>query len=123
MISKLKAYNSEDALALIRSYFKERQGRVKLGSTKSPWQDIKMRYPQGSCFGPLLWNVFQNDLFFFIKNCQLSMYADDHQLYLSGFQSNDVQRVLNDQAQQVANWNLDNILLTNNIKTNFKLCS
>ena len=39
--------------------------------------------------------------------CQLSMYADDHQLYLSGAQISEVESVetiLNDQAQVAANW-------------------
>ena len=75
MIRKLKAYNfSEQSLTLLRSYFEQRQGRVKLGTVTSEWQKIKKGCPQGSCFGPLLWNIFQNDLFFSIKHCQLSMY-------------------------------------------------
>lgn len=80
MINKLKAYNfSEQALSLIRSYFEHRQGRVKLG--RSDRHDIKRGCPLRSCFGPLLWNIFQNDLSYPITDCHLSMYADDHQLY------------------------------------------
>ena len=43
-------------------------------------------------------------------------FSDNHQLYLSGFQSDDVQRLLNDQAQQVANWYSDNVSLANKDK-------
>lgn len=40
LIRKLKAYNfTEDALALLRSYFEQRQGRVKLGTITSNWQN------------------------------------------------------------------------------------
>ena len=82
MIRKLKAYNfSKQSLSLLRAYFEQRLGRVKIGTATSEWQKIKKGCPQGSCFGPLLWNIFQNDLFFSIKHCQLSIYADDHQLY------------------------------------------
>ena len=120
LIRKLKAYNfTEDALALLRSYFEQRQGRIKLGTITSKWQNIRKGSPQGSCFGPLLWNIFQNDLFFSINKCQLSMYADDHHLYLSGSWASDVESTLNDQAQVAANWYSDNFLLAN--KENFKL--
>ena len=36
---------------------------------------------QGSNLGPLLWNIYQNDLFYLNRVSSLSMYADDHQLY------------------------------------------
>jgi len=50
------------------------------------------------------------------KNCQLSMYAGDHQLYLSGAQISEVESVetiLYDPAQVAANWYSDNFLLAN----------
>ena len=40
--------------------------------------------PQGSSFGPLLWNLFQNYLSLQVKDENLTMYADDHQLYVMG---------------------------------------
>ena len=33
---------------------------------------------QGSIDGPLLFDLFINDLFFFIQDCTLSNYADDN---------------------------------------------
>ena len=114
MIRKLKAYNfSKQSLTLLRSYFEKRLGRVNLGTATSDWKKIKKGCLQGSCFGPLLWNIFQNDLFFSINYCQLSMYADDHQFYSSGTRVSDVERILNDQAQVAANWYSDDKLLAN----------
>ena len=71
MLSKLRAYGfSGHALKLLRSYFTERKNRVRLGmETTSEWKDVNRGCPQRSTFGPLLWNIFQNDLTFNVCNC------------------------------------------------------
>ena len=63
LIEKLKQYGfSSEALQLLKSYFEGRQNRVKLGETRSDWKRTDRGCLQGSPFGPLLWNIFQNDL-------------------------------------------------------------
>ena len=63
MLSKLRAYGcNENALELLCSYLGDRSNRVKMGSTKSTWKLVNRGCPQGSALGPLLWNIFQNDL-------------------------------------------------------------
>ena len=39
--------------------------------------------PQGLVLGLLLWNIFQNDLSYNLDS-GLSMYTDDHQIYVKG---------------------------------------
>ena len=39
------------------------------------------RAPQESVLGPLHFNIFMNDLCYFIKRVKLNAYADDQQLY------------------------------------------
>lgn len=39
--------------------------------------------PQCSILGPMLFNVFMNDLAYAIKECELLGYADDIEIYLS----------------------------------------
>ena len=67
----------------MRSYLTKRQNRVKLNSAVSGWIKVKRGCPQGSSFGLLLWNFFQNDMTDLIGEASLSMYADDHQLYVA----------------------------------------
>ena len=40
--------------------------------------------PQASILGPLLFNIFLNDIFLLISKYQLCDYADDNTLYKSG---------------------------------------
>ena len=117
MINKLKAYGfSEESLSLMRSYFSNRQNRVKLDGVTSSWKDAVRGCPQGSSFGPLLWNIFQNDMTYIVDYASLSMYADDHQLYVKGYSLDCVEQLLT-----ISKWYKDNFLKGNYDKYNLML--
>ena len=82
LIAKLNAYGfSKSALLLIKSYLTDRYQRVVANGVFSSWRNMKIGVPQGSILGPLLFNIYLNDLFYSVSDVEFCNYADDNTLY------------------------------------------
>ena len=94
----------ENATKLIESYLSERKQDIKIGNVLSGWAEIKKGVPQGSILGPLLFNVFINDIFCFIKKCDLYNYADDNTLSFHSPNFNEIINVLESESKILIDW-------------------
>ena len=80
-------------------------------------EKLKKVCRQGSCFAPLLWNIFQSNVMYYtVSGCQMSMYADEFQLYTSNMVAKGVELTLNVQARLASQWCKQNSLLANKDK-------
>ena len=89
------------------------RNRVKLHEVQSAWKEQKRGCPQGSSCGPLLWNLFQNDLSLHRQSANLFMYADDHQIYIGDNEILKATQTLRRQIEAVSQWYKENLLQAN----------
>ena len=119
LLAKLKAYGfTYDALEIVSAYLLGRRQRVKLDGVHSTWRTIKTGVPQRSLLGPLLFNMYVNDLNYFITNTSLRLYADDTTQYASDVSPMVLQFVINSDLSVLSRWfRMNSVLQINAAKT------
>ena len=105
LIAKLRAYGlSKEAVGLLESYLSDRSQQVKLGQCTSPWENLFKGVPQGSILGPLLFNVFLNDIFYFVLKCIIYNYADDNTVAYIHKDLDILKLVLENESLNLISW-------------------
>lgn len=96
LVVKLKSYGADSKTAdLVHDYLANRRQRVRLGDQFSNWKETSVGVQQGSVLGPLLFNIFMNDLVYAVKQSRLSAYADDTQIFFADSTPEKVEEVIN----------------------------
>ena len=120
LIAKLDAYGFErDALNFIYSYLKDRNQRVKINADYSSWKEILSGVPQGSVLGPLLFNLFLNDIYFFVDKENLHNYADDNTLSVVDVEIEEIIKKLEANINVLNSWFTSNAMILNGNKCQF----
>ena len=73
--------------------------------------------PQGSILGPILFQIYVNDLPGYISESLVSMFADDMAIYTSTENHEDLELILQDDLHSVSEWLRFNRLTINATKT------
>lgn len=117
LVQKLRAYGVCNHLCtFIKDYLSGRCNYVRVnGVLSKPFISVT-GVPQGSILGPLLFNVFINDITGSVKNCRVLLYADDIKLFREISTCDDC-ALLQSDISNIVNWCADNKLMINVNKT------
>ena len=117
LVAKLAAYGfQKDSLKLMLSYLSNRFQRTKIGSLFSEWLQLICGVPQGSILGPLLFNIFINDLLLIIQKTNICNFADDNTIYSCASSTEEVLCRLKYDLTNVLSWFSLNHLAANHAK-------
>ena len=120
LIGKLHAYAlDKPSLKLIYRYLKGRKQKVKINSDFSTWKDIISGVPQGSVLGPLLFNIFINDLFLLVLSRDICNFAEDNTLSIADISIDEIINRLENGIDIIQTWFQNNGMLLNETKCQF----
>ena len=114
ILSKLKAYGMDyNSVVFLSDYLSDRHQRVKVGNNVSSWANINKGVPQGSILGPIVFNIYMNDIFTNINDGILFNYADDNSILVTGQNREQVISKLTSATESITKWCLDNQMEAN----------
>ena len=114
LLSKLPMYGLKNKeLSWFESYLFGRKHIVSYDGVLSETQTISCGVPQGSILGPLLFTLLINDIDTNLRTCEMTLYADDSVLYVTGKKCEEIEKKLNSDLEQIANWLVKNNLVVN----------
>ena len=122
MIAKLDAYGFDKrSLVLIYNYLSNRKQRVKIDDSYSSWSEILYGVPQGSILGPLLFNIFICDMFYFMEDFEIANYADDSTPFSAKINHELVVEELEVSSSVLFTWLRNNYMKANTDKSHLLL--
>ena len=122
LIAKLHAYGfSKESLKLIKSYLSNRWQRTKANLSFSSWSELILGVPRGSVLGPVLFNIYINDLFYLTELTDVCNYADGTTFHACDSNLDDLIRRLEHDSVLAIEWFESNYMKLNQDKCHFLL--
>ena len=117
LIHKLGIYGFRGSpCAFLSSYMTNRQQYVNISGLKSEMRPISTGVPQGSVLGPLLFNLFINDIVN-ISEAEKVLFADDAVFYVTARTLSLCVEKVKELIGKLSDWLGNNKLIPNTIKT------
>ena len=114
LIAKMHAYGFDiDTLVLMFSYLKNRQQGVKVNNKIHSFMTLVSGVPQGSILGPILFNLFINDITLFFNESDLYNYADDNTISTFANTIKELIETLQSESEIAIKWFNDNEMIVN----------
>ena len=83
-----------NSLLFIQNYLSNRKQSVKVKGHYSSWGELGQGVPQGSILGPLLFNIFLNDIFYSLTEGSLCNFADDNTISVTATNTDELLKLV-----------------------------
>ena len=114
LIAKLHAYGfSQKTVTFIYSYLKRRKQKVKVNNFLSDFLTLLLGVPKGSISGPVLFNIFLNDLLSTLKLSDLFNFVDDNSISTTADNIDHLLLTLKHESELAVKWFKDNQMIVN----------
>lgn len=118
LLHKLRHYGIRGlAIRLFETYLQQRRQYVEIGGKRSNIRNLNTGVPQGSILGPLLFNIYINDIVNIAPNIKFIIYADDASLFLAGDKPIQLCTLANISLSALHSWSVNNGMVINAAKT------
>ena len=121
LIAKLHAYRfSDKTVTFIYSYLKRRKRNETIENFYSNFLTLLSEVTQGSILGPILFNLFLNDLQATLKMSELYNFADNNTISTASKNMSNLIQTLEKESETAVDWFNQNKMIVN--PESFKPC-